>query len=82
MPMPRKRCAIRNPIRGPLYELPRFAVALAKGSARGDRSLVHRSPPIEGSGVTRLFVAMNAPFHLHDDDCDCHARGGGLNYRK
>lgn len=67
---------------GPLYELPRFAVALAKGSARGGCGLVHRSPPIEGKGVTRLFVAMNAPFHVHDDDCDCHARGGGLRYRR
>jgi hypothetical protein len=68
--------------RGPLYELPRFAVALARGSARGGRSLVHRSPPIEGKGVTRLLVAMNEPLHSHDDDCSCRAPGGGLNYRK
>ena len=46
--------------RGDLNELPRFAVGLFKGAARvGDQAVVHRSPPVEGSGVTRLFLCLN-----------------------
>lgn len=47
--------------RGPLENLPRFAVAIFKGS-RADPpecGIVHRSPPIAGSGRTRLVLCLN-----------------------
>jgi hypothetical protein len=46
--------------RGALNELPRFAVGLFKGERRaGAAAILHRSPPIAGSGVTRLFLCLN-----------------------
>ena len=46
--------------RGPLNEMPRFAVGLFKGVVRaGVGAIVHRSPPVAGSGQTRLFLCMN-----------------------
>jgi hypothetical protein len=47
---------------GPLGELARFDVALFKGVTRaGSYAIVHRSPPIEGKGLTRLFLCLNEP---------------------
>mgnify|MGYP001063764642 CR=1 FL=1 len=52
--------------RGPLRELPRFAAGLFKGVTRaGDLAIVHRSPPVAGTGRTRLFLCLN---EVHDDD--------------
>jgi hypothetical protein len=52
--------------RGPLHELPRFAVGLFKGVTRaGDKAVVHRSPPVADSGQTRLFLCLN---EVCDDD--------------
>ncbi len=49
--------------RGALNELPRFAVGLFKGVQRAKAaSVVHRSPPLSGSGVTRLFLCINEEF--------------------
>ena len=46
--------------RGVLNELPRFAAGLFKGVRRaGPAAILHRSPPIAGSGVTRLFLCLN-----------------------
>jgi hypothetical protein len=46
--------------RGALNELPRFAVGLFKGERRaGAAAILHRSPPITGSGITRLFLCLN-----------------------
>jgi uncharacterized protein DUF1826 len=46
--------------RGALNELPRFAVGLFKGERRaGPAAILHRSPPIAGSGTTRLFLCLN-----------------------
>lgn len=45
---------------GPLDEIPPRAVALFKG-ARGGAGVVHRSPPILGSGVVRLVLCVNLP---------------------
>jgi hypothetical protein len=46
--------------RGTLNELPRFAVGLFKGERRaGAAAILHRSPPIAGSGKTRLFLCLN-----------------------
>lgn len=46
--------------RGALNEMPRFAAGLFKGVRRaGPAAVLHRSPPIAGSGVTRLFLCIN-----------------------
>jgi hypothetical protein len=46
--------------RGSICEMPRFAVGLFKGvRAIGQSAVLHRSPPISGSGVTRLFLCIN-----------------------
>ena len=46
--------------RGPLNEMPRFAAGLFKGVARaGAAAVIHRSPPVAGSGHTRLFLCLN-----------------------
>ncbi|MBM3650995.1 MAG: DUF1826 domain-containing protein [Alphaproteobacteria bacterium] len=46
--------------RGPLNELPRFAVGLFKGVPLiGERAIVHRSPPVAGRGITRLFLCID-----------------------
>jgi hypothetical protein len=46
--------------RGALNELPRFAVGLFKGERRaGAAAILHRSPPIAGSGKTRLLLCLN-----------------------
>jgi hypothetical protein len=46
--------------RGALNELPRFAVGLFKGERRADAAaILHRSPPVAGSGITRLFLCLN-----------------------
>lgn len=45
---------------GPVEELPRFAAGLFKGTRRaGSCAIVHRSPPIEASGLVRLFLCLN-----------------------
>lgn len=52
--------------RGPINELPRFAAGLFKGVTRaGTGAIVHRSPPVVGSGQTRLFLCLN---EVRDDD--------------
>jgi hypothetical protein len=51
--------------RGPLNEMPRFAVGLFKGvRLAGEAAVLHRSPPVAGSGQTRLFLCLN---EVHDD---------------
>jgi hypothetical protein len=45
---------------GPLNEIAAFTVGLFKGTKlAGDQALLHRSPPIAGRGVTRLFLCLN-----------------------
>lgn len=52
--------------RGPLNEMPRFAVGLFKGVERaGTDAVVHRSPPVAGTGQTRLFLCLN---EVRDDE--------------
>jgi hypothetical protein len=47
-----------------LNELTRFSVGLFKGvTSAGDDAIVHRSPPVEGSGITRLFLCLNEVDH-------------------
>lgn len=47
---------------GPLHRMPAGTVALFKGScADGCHGIVHRSPPIAGTRVKRLFLCLNAP---------------------
>lgn len=48
--------------RGPIQHFPKNAVGLFKGSqARPASGIVHRSPPISGSGITRLLLCLNLP---------------------
>ncbi|MBB6254140.1 DUF1826 domain-containing protein [Nitrospirillum iridis] len=55
--------------RGPLFQMPRYAVALFKGHGAGgqvrvgspDEGVVHRSPPIAGTGQARLVLCLNLP---------------------
>jgi len=47
---------------GPIAGVPRFAVALFRGDEiSAGAGIVHRSPPISGSGVTRLLFCLNLP---------------------
>lgn len=46
--------------RGPMEHLEHHAVAIFKGSCAGSGSgIVHRSPPITGTGQTRLLLCLN-----------------------
>jgi len=48
--------------RGPVQQFPRHAVGLFKGSRdASDKGIVHRSPPIVGTGQTRLVLCLNSP---------------------
>ena len=47
---------------GPIHRFPRHAVGLFKGSCAAPASgIVHRSPPIAGTGTTRLLFCLNLP---------------------
>lgn len=47
---------------GPIRHIPKHAVALFKGSLGASaRGVIHRSPPIVGSGLTRLLLCLNQP---------------------
>ena len=54
--------------RGPIQQFPQHAVGLFKGS-RGacDKGIVHRSPPIVGTGQTRLLLCLNSPSEASPD---------------
>lgn len=54
---------LQESYRGPLRQMTRHEVAVYKGSHwQGERGLVHRSPPIEGTNAVRLLLAVDAPF--------------------
>lgn len=45
---------------GPLERMGQHDVAIFKGDRAGpDRGIVHRSPPVEGTGRTRLLLVLN-----------------------
>ena len=47
---------------GPLNRVPAFGVAVFKGSSGpSGMGVVHRSPPIAGTGLHRLVLCVNAP---------------------
>lgn len=47
---------------GPIKEIPIGSVALFRGAlGAANRGVVHRSPPIAGTGITRLFLCLNVP---------------------
>jgi hypothetical protein len=47
---------------GPIQELAEGTVAVFKGRyADREGGVVHRSPPIRGSGITRLVLTLNLP---------------------
>jgi len=48
--------------KGDIQHLPKHAVALFRGNcAAPARGIVHRSPPIAGTGETRLLLCLNPP---------------------
>lgn len=54
--------AAQQDYRGALHRLPRHAIGLFKGCADDAcTGIVHRSPPIAGSGRTRLLLCLNVP---------------------
>src|SRR5690606_36891561 len=46
---------------GPMHDLPRFTAAIFKGSQAERGGVLHRSPPIAGTGETRLLLCLNVP---------------------
>lgn len=46
---------------GPLEVLHPGHVALFKGARAAEGGIVHRSPPMDGTGRTRLFLCLNLP---------------------
>lgn len=47
---------------GEIHEIPRLTVAMFKGAKDASgKGIVHRSPPIAGTGQTRLVLTLNAP---------------------
>lgn len=61
-PLEKAEAALRSQrrYRGPLNELPRFSVGLFKGVVQaGTTAIVHRSPPVARSGLTRLFLCLD-----------------------
>lgn len=47
---------------GTIQQLPRYAVGLFKGNCAAPASgIVHRSPPIAGTGMVRLLLCLNLP---------------------
>ena len=47
---------------GAIHHIPRFTVAMFKGTTDvPERGIVHRSPPIAGTGQTRLVLTLNEP---------------------
>ncbi len=55
-----KAMAEQRDFDGPLERLGDHDVALFKGNRAGpNRGIVHRSPPIAGTGLTRLFLCLN-----------------------
>ncbi|HMQ13180.1 MAG TPA: DUF1826 domain-containing protein [Candidatus Competibacter phosphatis] len=54
--------AVQKSYQGIIQHFPKHAVGLFKGSRAGPASgIVHRSPPISGSGVVRLLLCLNLP---------------------
>jgi hypothetical protein len=45
---------------GPCHRLPRFAAGVFKGAELSPDAIVHRSPPIAGTGAQRLLVCLTA----------------------
>lgn len=43
-----------------IRRLPRGSVAVLRGTKEDGPALLHRSPPIAGTGITRLFLAIDA----------------------
>lgn len=60
--------------KGPIEKLGLFDVAIFKGnSAESGRGTVHRSPPIEGTGCTRLLLCLNVRTDTSPDPWSEHS---------
>ena len=59
--------------KGPIEELRDHDVAMFKGSEAGTgRGIVHRSPPIVGTGCTRLLLCLNLPSDVSPEPWSKH----------
>lgn len=47
--------------RGPLHDISGFTAAIFKGSLAEQGGILHRSPPISGTGQSRLLLCLNVP---------------------
>jgi hypothetical protein len=65
---------------GKIEELPRHAVALFKGfTSTGAQGVVHRSPPIKGTGAVRLVLCLNVPSSSSPEPQDCPGNGSAAH---
>lgn len=56
---------------GPIQRIARGTVAVMKGSQHdAGAGILHRSPPVDGLGVTRLLLAVNAPSDASPEQMD------------
>lgn len=58
----REALSLQADYEGPLHTLDRRGVALFRGTVDGSTGIVHRSPPIAGSDMTRLLLCLSVPF--------------------
>jgi hypothetical protein len=59
--------------KGPIENLALYDVAIFKGSCTGSTSgIVHRSPPIAGTGCTRLLLSLNEQSEISPDSWSEH----------
>jgi hypothetical protein len=56
-----KALQVQRAYLGPIVQLPAFAVALFKGDQADEGGVLHRSPPIAGTGITRLVLCLDGP---------------------
>lgn len=65
---------------GPIEQFPPHAVGIFKGSCDGrGRGLVHRSPPIAGTGHSRLLLCLNLPSAASPDLLAGESLASGLS---
>lgn len=59
----------QNGFRGTIHEMPRFSVGIFTGRHHPSGGVLHRSPPILGTGMTRLLLCLTPAGEM----CGCPA---------
>jgi hypothetical protein len=73
---PHARC---DPAEEDVRQLPRFAVGLFKGRrfpSAEPPAVLHRSPPVAATGITRLLLCLNPPASPADECCPQDGKTG------